>query len=140
IEYVRDGRKGMGFALKQIGEGSPADIVSYMDVDLSTGLDAFPALGGAIAEGRGDIAIGSRLAPGARVTRSAKRRLLTRGYNSLIRLMFGARFSDAQCGFKAASREAAGQILPLVEDNNWIFDTEFLTLGGELRYRISHGS
>src|SRR5437867_1324654 len=108
IEYVRIERKGRGFALKQIWAASQADIVSYMDVDLSTGLEAFPALIGAVAERRGDIAIGSRLAAGSRVTRSLRRRVLTRGYNSLIKVMFGARFSDAQCGFKAASREAAG--------------------------------
>jgi glycosyltransferase involved in cell wall biosynthesis len=136
VEYVRIERKGRGFALKQTWLASPMDIVSYMDVDLSTGLSAFPVLIGAIAEGGYDVSIGSRLSPGSRISRSLKRRVLTRGYNTLIKAMFLTRFSDAQCGFKAVSREAAQQILPLIEDNNWFFDTELLILGEKLGYRV----
>jgi glycosyltransferase involved in cell wall biosynthesis len=136
VEYVRIERKGRGFALKQTWLASPMDIVSYMDVDLSTGLDAFPALVGAIAEEGYDIAVGSRLEPGSRITRSLKRRVLTRGYNAIIKAMFLTRFSDAQCGFKAVSRAAAQAIVPLIEDNNWFFDTELLILGEKMGYRV----
>ena len=136
VDYVRIERKGRGFALKQTWLASPMDVVSYMDVDLSTGLDAFPALIGAVAEGGYDLAVGSRLAPRSRIRRSLKRRVLTRGYNTLIKGLFLTRFSDAQCGFKAISREAAQQIVPLIEDNNWFFDTELLILGEKLGYRV----
>ena len=136
VVYVRIERKGRGFALKQTWLASPMDVVSYMDVDLSTGLGAFPTLIGAIADDGYDIAIGSRLATQSRINRSLKRRVLTRGYNALIKGMFLTRFSDAQCGFKAISREAAQQIVPLIEDNNWFFDTELLILGEKLGYRV----
>jgi len=136
VAYVRIERKGRGFALKQTWLASSMDIVSYMDVDLSTGLNAFPALIGAIAAGGYDIAVGSRLAAGSRINRSLKRRILTHGYNTMIKAMFLTRFSDAQCGFKAISREAAKQIVPLIEDNNWFFDTELLILGEKLGYRV----
>jgi glycosyltransferase involved in cell wall biosynthesis len=136
VKYVRIERKGRGFALKQVWLESPMDIVSYMDVDLSTGIEAFPALIGAIAEGGYDVAIGSRLAKGAEVTRSIKRRVLTLGYNSMIKGMFFTRFSDAQCGFKAVSRAAAQALIPLIEDNNWFFDTELLILAEKAGYRI----
>ncbi|MFQ5473814.1 MAG: dolichyl-phosphate beta-glucosyltransferase [Dehalococcoidia bacterium] len=136
IKYVRIERKGRGFALKQVWLDSPMDIVSYMDVDLSTGIEDFPALIGAIADDGYDVAIGSRLAKGARVTRSLKRRVLTLGYNSMIKGMFFTRFSDAQCGFKAVSRKAAQRIIPLIEDNNWFFDTELLILAEKMGYRV----
>ena len=136
VEYVRIERKGRGFALKQVWLESPADIVSYMDVDLSTGIEDFPKLIGAIAEKGYDVAIGSRLHRKSRVTRSLKRRVLTRGYNSIIKAMFLTRFSDAQCGFKAMSRDAAQAILPLVEDNNWFFDTEVLIIAEKAGYRV----
>jgi len=136
VEYVRIERKGRGFALKQTWLGSPMDIVSYMDVDLSTGLGAFPALIEAIASGGYDVAIGSRLATGSKIKRSLKRRILTRGYNTIIKAMFGTRFSDAQCGFKAVSQKAAQRIVPLIEDNNWFFDTELLILAEKLGYRV----
>ena len=128
VKYVRVERKGRGYALKEIWGGSQADILSFMDVDLSTGIDAFPELIGAIAEKGYDIAIGSRLASRSKVTRSFKRTVLTRGYNAIIKAMFFTRFSDAQCGFKAVSREAAQRLLPLIENNNWFFDTEMLIL------------
>ena len=136
VEYVRIERKGRGFALKQTWLASPMDIVSYMDVDLSTGLEAFPALIGAIANDGYHVAVGSRLASESQITRSLKRRVLTRGYNTLIKTMFSTRFSDAQCGFKAVSREAAQSIVPLIEDNNWFFDTELLILAEKMGYRV----
>lgn len=114
---------------------SNADIVSYMDVDLATDLGAFPQLLRAIEEGY-DIAIGSRLAPGSSVKRSFKRELTSRSYNLLIRAMFRARFSDAQCGFKALSRKAARQLVPLIRDQKWFFDTELLILAEKKGYRI----
>jgi glycosyltransferase involved in cell wall biosynthesis len=136
VEYVRIERKGRGFALKQTWLSSPMDIVSYMDVDLSTGLEAFPALIRAIADEGYDVAIGSRLAAQSRITRSVKRRILTQGYNTIIKAMFMTSFGDAQCGFKAVSRKATQRIVPLIEDNNWFFDTELLILAEKMGYRV----
>jgi len=136
VEYVRIEAKGRGRALKRTWLESPMEIVSYMDVDLSTDLEAFPALIGAIAEEGYDVAVGSRLAPKSRVKRSLGRRVLTRGYNLLIKATFSTRFSDAQCGFKAVSRQAAQRVVPLIEDNNWFFDTELLILAEKLGYRV----
>ncbi len=136
VEYVRIEAKGRGRALKRTWLDSPMEIVSYMDVDLSTGLEAFPALIRAIAEEGYGLAVGSRLASRSRVRRSLKRRALTRSYNILIKAMFRTRFSDAQCGFKAVSREVAQDVVPLIEDNNWFFDTELLILAEKVGYRI----
>lgn len=136
VEYVRIERKGRGFALKQIWSESDADVRSYMDVDLSTGLDAFPTLIRSIAEEGYGVAIGSRLARGAKTTRSLSRTVFSRGYNAIIKATFWTRFSDAQCGFKAISREVAERVLPVIEDNNWFFDTELLILAERMGYRI----
>lgn len=136
VEYVRIERKGRGFALKTTWGASIADIMSYMDVDLSTGLEAFPPLIRAIAEGGYGVATGSRLARKSKVDRSLKRTALSRGYNLIIKAMLQTRFSDAQCGFKAISREVAQKVLPLVQDNNWFFDTELLILAEKMGYRI----
>jgi glycosyltransferase involved in cell wall biosynthesis len=136
VEYVRIEAKGRGRALKRTWLESPMEVVSYMDVDLSTDLEAFPALIGAIAEEGYDVAIGSRLARGSQVKRSLKRRVLTRGYNLLIKGMFLTRFGDAQCGFKAVSRQAVQRVVPLIENNNWFFDTELLILAEKLGYRV----
>jgi glycosyltransferase involved in cell wall biosynthesis len=136
VEYVRIERKGRGYALKQTWGQSTAEVMSYMDVDLSTGLDAFPALIRAVADEGYGVATGSRLHKKSKVDRSFKRQALSVGYNGIIKAVMRTRFSDAQCGFKAITREVARRVLPLVEDNNWFFDTELLILAEKMGYRI----
>ena len=129
-------QKGRGRALRAAWLTSPADILSYMDVDLSTDLAAFPPLVEAIASEGYDIAIGSRLARGADIRRSLGREVTSRTYNVMIKGLFFTRFSDAQCGFKAASRRAVQELVPLVENNEWFFDTELLILAEKAGYRV----
>ena len=128
--------KGRGGALKRAWLESEADVLAYMDVDLSTDLEAFPRLVEAVTSGGYDLAIGSRLATGAQTQRSWKRELTSRCYVGLIKLLCDTGVSDAQCGFKAISLRAARAVLPLVADNGWFFDTEMLVLANRLGYRI----
>jgi glycosyltransferase involved in cell wall biosynthesis len=118
--------KGRGRALRAAWTHSSAKVVGYMDVDLSTELRFLAPLLEALLRGDCEVAIGSRLAPGARVTRGAKRELISRIYNQILHVALGAGFSDAQCGFKAGRREAIVALLDEVEDDNWFFDTELL--------------
>ena len=137
VRHVRLEQKGRGRALKQAWAESDADIVAYMDVDLSTDLSALPQTIAAVDDEGYDIAIGSRLTRGARVIgRSFKRELISRSYSLIFRAMFLAGFQDAQCGFKAVSRRAADEVAPLVVDNGWFFDTEMLLIAEKNGYRI----
>lgn len=137
LRYERLERKGRGLALRTAWLGSDADILSYMDVDLSTNLGAFVPMIESIATGGYHVAIGSRLKPGAQVRRQWKREIVSRGYNLLVKLLFPLRrFSDAQCGFKAISREAARKLIPIVENNHWFFDSELLLRAEQHGYRI----
>lgn len=129
-------QKGRGRALKQVWLASDADVVAYMDVDLSTDLAAVLPLVAPLVSGHSDIAIGTRLARTSRVTRGAKREFISRSYNLVLRTALQASFSDAQCGFKAMRRDVAQQLLPLVEDTNWFFDTELLVLAQRADLRI----
>ncbi len=128
ITTLRLDRKGRGRALRAAWARSDAAVLAYMDVDLSTDLAALEELLAPLLAGRAELAIGSRLASGAAVTRAAKRELISRSYNLLLRLLLRAEFSDAQCGFKAGRREAIQALLPTVEDDSWFFDTELLYL------------
>ncbi|MFI6279511.1 glycosyltransferase [Streptomyces sp. NPDC050988] len=129
-------RKGRGLALRTVWGASDADIVVYMDVDLSTGLDGLLPLIAPLASGHSDLAIGSRLAPGARTVRGPRREMISRCYNGLIRLTHGARFSDAQCGFKAARTEVLRPLLEKTRDDAWFFDTELLLLAEHNGLRV----
>ncbi|NUR90724.1 MAG: bifunctional glycosyltransferase family 2/GtrA family protein [Nonomuraea sp.] len=136
VRAVRLAEKGRGRALRRVWAASEADVVSYMDVDLSTDLDAFLPLVAPLLSGHSDLAIGTRLARTARVVRGPKREIVSRGYNLLLKSLMGARFSDAQCGFKAVRTEVAQALLPAVEDEEWFFDTELLLLAERHGLRI----
>jgi HAMP domain-containing protein/glycosyltransferase involved in cell wall biosynthesis len=126
VRAVHLDQKGRGRALRQVWEASDADVVAYMDVDLSTGLEALLPLVAPLVSGHSDLAIGTRLANGSAVVRGPRRELVSRCYNLLLRTTLRARFSDAQCGFKAGRTEVVQALLPEVEDQAWFFDTELL--------------
>jgi putative flippase GtrA len=128
--------KGRGRALRTAWTDNDATVVAYMDVDLSTALDALLPLVAPLVSGHSDIAIGSRLAPGATVARGVKREFISRSYNFLLRTVFGNRFRDAQCGFKAVRTDLAQRLLPQIEDNEWFFDTELLLLAERNGLRV----
>jgi putative flippase GtrA len=127
---------GRGRALRAIWSASDAEVLAYMDVDLSTDLNALLPLVAPLLSGHSDLAIGTRLARGSRVIRGPKRELISRGYNVLLHTLMGARFSDAQCGFKAIRRDQARALLPLTQDTGWFFDTELLVLAERAGLRI----
>src|SRR5207237_5965828 len=129
-------RKGRGFALRNAWLASDADVVSYMDVDLSTNLESFLPLVAPLLSGHSDVAIGTRLAHHAHTRRRPKREVLSRGYNLLVHAGFRAHFSDAQCGFKALRRDAASLLVPHIADDGWFFDTELLLLAERNGMRI----
>ncbi len=136
VTAVHMEQPGRGRALRAIWAASDADVLAYMDVDLSTDLNALLPLVAPLLSGHSDIAIGTRLARGSRVIRGPRREVISRSYNLLLRASLGAEFTDAQCGFKAIRRDQARALLPLTEDTGWFFDTELLVLAERAGLRI----
>jgi len=129
-------QKGRGRALRKAWLESDADAMCYMDVDLSTDLAGLRPLAKAVLDEGYDVAYGSRMTRGSQITRSVRREITSRGLISLIKVLFLSRLSDTQCGFKAISRQAARELLPLVENEEWFFDTELLLLAEKGGYRL----
>ena len=136
VEVIHLADKGRGRALRRAWMESQADVVSYMDVDLSTNLEAFPLLIEALISGGYHLATGSRLMKGSATTRQWKREIISRCYNLLAKLMFFHKVSDLQCGFKALTRRAVRELVPLIKDHSWFFDTELLLRAEQRGYRI----
>jgi glycosyltransferase involved in cell wall biosynthesis len=136
VEALLVERKGRGLALKTAWLASDADVVSYMDVDLSTNLESFLPLVAPILSGHSEVAIGTRLAHSAHVRRQVKREVLSRRLQRVLHLAFRNGFSDAQCGFKALRTDVARRLLPHVQDEGWFFDTELLLLAERNGLRI----
>ena len=137
VRVVHLDAKGRGRALREVWAASAARVVAYMDVDLSTDLNALLPLVAPLLSGHSDLAIGSRLARSSRVVRGPKREFISRSYNLLLRTTLHAGFSDAQCGFKAIRTECARALLPHVRDTAWFFDTELLVLAERSGLRIA---
>jgi glycosyltransferase involved in cell wall biosynthesis len=136
VRFLRLDFKGRGLALRAAWLGSPARVLVYMDIDLSTDLAALPPLIAPLLSGHSAISIGSRLAQGARISRGPKREVISRCYNKILRFVLRTRFTDAQCGFKAIRADVARHLLPHVRDNSWFFDTELLVLAERAGLRI----
>src|SRR5580704_13121403 len=134
---IRLDRPGRGGALKAAWSTSTADIVAYMDVDLSTGLESLRPLLEPVVRGEADISIGSRLAQGADIERSVQRKVISRIYNLITRRFFGYPVRDAQCGFKALRSDVARDLIGRIEDDGWFFDTELLVLAWREGLRIN---
>ncbi|MDQ6793070.1 MAG: bifunctional glycosyltransferase family 2/GtrA family protein [Candidatus Dormibacteraeota bacterium] len=136
VRAIHLDEKGRGLALAQAWLGSDSEVVAYMDVDLSTDLDALHPLVAPLLSGHSDISIGSRLARGASVVRGPRREAISRAYNMLLKVALGVGFGDAQCGFKAMRSDVARVLLPAVENHAWFFDTELLVLAERAGLRI----
>jgi putative flippase GtrA len=136
VRALRLDRKGRGRALRAAWSSTDAEVVAYMDVDLSTDLDALLPLVAPLVSAHSDLAVGSRLAPGAAVARAPKRELISRSYNLILRTVMATRVRDAQCGFKAVRSDIAQRLLPAIEDEGWFFDTELLLLAEHNGLRI----
>jgi putative flippase GtrA len=136
VDVIHLDAKGRGGALHAAWMSSTATVVAYMDVDLSTDLTALMPLVAPLISGHSDVAIGSRLSASSRVVRGPKREFVSRSYNLILRGVLGARFSDAQCGFKAVRADVARHLLPLVADTGWFFDTELLVIAERAGLRI----
>jgi glycosyltransferase involved in cell wall biosynthesis len=136
VRAIHLAEKGRGRALKRAWLDSEAEVVAYLDEDLSTDLRALPPLIAPLLSGHSDVAIGTRLSSNSRVVRGPKREFISRSYNFLLRRYLGVSFSDAQCGFKAMRHDVAEQVLPHVHDTGWFFDTELLVIAERAGLRI----
>lgn len=136
VDVLHLDAKGRGRALAAAWLSSDAQVVAYCDVDLSTDLKALMPLVAPLVSGHSDVAYGSRLNRNSRVVRGPKREFISRTYNLILHASLQVNFSDAQCGFKAIRTDVARQLLPLVEDKEWFFDTELLVLAERIGLRI----
>jgi glycosyltransferase involved in cell wall biosynthesis len=122
ISYLNVSKRGKGAAIRAGWNHAPADIYCFMDADLATDLSALSALIIAFNQG-GDFVIGNRFHPHSQVKRSWLRKIFSFGYRFVLKLFLGLKIKDAPCGFKAISQDIKNNVLNLVEDDQWFFDS-----------------
>ncbi len=136
VRVVHLPEPGRGGALKAVWATSQADVVSYMDLDLSTDLACFADLIDPILRKRADICVGSRRMDRSLTRRGWRREWISRAYIGITERVLGLGLTDYQCGFKALRRSVADRLLPEVEDRGWFFDTELLARAHQQGVRI----
>jgi glycosyltransferase involved in cell wall biosynthesis len=120
-------RLGRGASLGAAIKKTRGEYVVYMDVDMATKLGCLNILVLSLANGA-SVSTGSRWMKGSRVKRPFSRRFASKYYNLLVRLLFGSKIHDHQCGFKGFNRKDILEIVGLMEENHWMWDTELLVL------------
>jgi glycosyltransferase involved in cell wall biosynthesis len=100
--------------------------VGYFDADGSTSISEMLRLFAMLDSS--DAAMGSRWVPGSNlvVRQGFLRRIESRVFNLLIRLLFGLSFHDTQCGAKVFRKEALADVLPRMVSRGFEFDVELL--------------
>ena len=134
--FHRDERRGRGSALSAAARKASGEILFYTDVDLATDMSGLSSLVQSIADGN-DIATGSRLHPDSLVIRSFDREMKSRVYNLLVRFFLRDGITDHQCGFKAFRRKKLLNLLSLVRDTHWFWDTEIIVLAQRSGYSVA---
>ncbi len=123
---VEPARVGKGGALILGFKAAQGDFVGFVDADGSTPPSAFDDLVAHIGDAGAIIA--SRWCRGAQVSprQPLARRLASRAFNLLTRVLFGLRLTDTQCGAKLMQRGALLKVLPRLGITRWAFDVDLL--------------
>ena len=137
IKVINLEKKGKGLAVRTAWSKSGADILVFMDADMSSDLEFLRPLVDGVISGKCDLAIGNRLGPSSRVySRRVARKIVSRAYNIAARIFAGTRVADHQCGFKAMRRESFLKILPFAEEDGYLFDTEWIALSSRQGLKV----
>jgi len=129
-----DRNVGKGFAVKTGFWKAVGEAVVFVDSDLDIDVGQVRRYVDALKHG--DIAVGSKWHRDSVVQMSFVRKLLSRSFNVLVRLLTGLQVSDTQCGIKAVRREAFHEIFRLLSVKRYAFDVELLVLAKLYGLRI----
>jgi glycosyltransferase involved in cell wall biosynthesis len=136
VSVIHSGAPGREAALRAAWLRSRSEVVAYLDTDLSVDPAALVPLVAPLLAGECDLAVGTRLAPGARPLRSPRRQVLSCGYSLLVQCGLGTGLADVQCGFKAMTRASALDLLPLTSETGWFLDSQLIALASRAGLRI----
>ena len=132
-----DSKLGRGRALRNAWKSTPADVYVFMDADLATDLRFLPKLVSRMQSEGLDFVTGSRYSLGSSLRRPLLRKMFSLAYNSIVQTLFKTDISDHQCGFKAFSRRAVMNVLPITRENGWAWDTEVIVYLKSLGWRMA---
>ncbi len=130
-----DHNKGKGYAVRFGMAKSKGEIIGFID----SGMDLEPNGLSMLLEHfewyKADIIVGSKRHPVSKVRYPWQRRLLSIGYQVLVRILFGLKVKDTQVGLKFFRREVLEKVLPRLLVKTFAFDIEMLSVAYHLNYK-----
>jgi cellulose synthase/poly-beta-1,6-N-acetylglucosamine synthase-like glycosyltransferase len=136
LRLVEGAHRGKGGAIRAGVIAARGAYIALADADYSMPAEEFDRFRPLYA-GQYDVAIGSRAAPGAeRLGEPRLRKVLSHGFNLVVRLVLGIRLRDTQCGFKCLPREVALHLCAYQTIEGWGYDVELLHIAQQRGYRV----
>ena len=124
IRYERN--TGKGFAIKTGVMESTGDAVIFIDGDMDIDLNTISKYVEALSNA--DMVIASKLHPNSNVSMPLSRKMLSRTFNALVRILTGFKLKDTQVGLIVMKRGAVDKIFPHLAVKRYAFDVELLAL------------
>ena len=127
---------GKGGAIIEGLKQANGDYIGFVDADAATLPEEYFKLIELIDKYEGVIA--SRYCKDAKILQKQplSRRIASRAFNLLIRILFGLNFSDTQCGAKLFKKNVIKQIVPKLGITKWSFDIDLLYLMKKNKFKI----
>jgi len=127
VKVIRCARnEGKGFAIKTGVLGSTGDVVIFVDGDMEIDLNTLSKYVEALENA--DIVIATKWHPSSSVSMPLSRKMLSRTFNVLVRILIGFNLKDTQVGLKVMKRSAVDKIFPRLAVKRYAFDVELLTI------------
>ena len=125
---------GKGAVVKTGFQHSTGNLIAFIDSDLEIPPELLPAYFKALKEA--DIVIASKWHPKSKIKVTFTRRMLSRCFYALTRLLTGVKVTDTQVGLKAFRREALEKIMKTQFVKRYAFDAELLAVANLLGYKV----
>jgi len=132
IRYARN--EGKGFAIKTGVLGSTGEVVIFVDGDMEINLSTLSKYVEALENA--DIVIATKWHPSSTVSMPLSRKMLSRTFNVLARILIGFNLKDTQVGLKVMKRSAVDKIFPRLAVKRYAFDVELLALAHLYKLKI----
>jgi glycosyltransferase involved in cell wall biosynthesis len=129
-----DNNVGKGYAIKKGFYQTNGDVVVFADSDMEINLGTVTSYVDALKDG--DIVVATKWHSDSRVSMPLKRRILSHGFNILVRTLTGAKLKDTQVGLKAMKKSVFKNIFPRLCVKRYAFDVELLTVANLYGLRI----
>ncbi|MFB3789655.1 MAG: dolichyl-phosphate beta-glucosyltransferase [bacterium] len=126
--WVTPERQGKGGAVMKGFEQALGEIVAFADADNATTAPEMRRLLDVVAQDAADAAIGSRWLPQSRqaIPQPLARRVASRVFNLIVRLLFQFPYQDTQCGAKAFRKAAIDTVRDEIHTTGWAFDVALI--------------